>query len=175
MRNKKLVVVSVIILVGFVICAALATLLVALTLNSKQTQTPNKFSVTIDRGPCFGFCPIYKATVDQDGKVNIEYNDRFESEKKTTNYEISEDSAKKIMEEVNAVKFFDLKDKYEDIYVTDLPSLTITVTADGKTKSIYMYGLDNTVPEELTLLGKQIDNYLNIDKYLPNPNPFPTE
>jgi hypothetical protein len=125
----------------------------------RSGQAAHDIKITLERGPCFGFCPVYVLSVDEDGTVKVD-GQIYKGGKPTglnTTYRISSDKVTKLIAEFNKVEFFKLDDEYRDPLVTDLPSTEITYSVDGKTKRVYLYGLANTVPAKLAALADQID------------------
>ncbi|HSB88454.1 MAG TPA: DUF6438 domain-containing protein [Anaerolineales bacterium] len=102
-------------------------------------SVPADFQVTIERGPCFGACPVYNLTVGADGSVEYE-GIRFVGVEGVRTTRLSEDEVKALVAAVVTADFFRLADRYE-VQVTDLPSIDTTVTMDGRTKGVYHYGL----------------------------------
>ena len=47
-------------------------LLLALTVNAQDKTLTKKDSITLERGACFGTCPIYQVSVASDGTVRFE-------------------------------------------------------------------------------------------------------
>ncbi len=114
--------------------------------------------IIIEKGPCFGFCPSYIMTIDQDGNVTFDGRIFVKYEGETRKYKIEKDAVRKMLEEFKNVDFFSLEDEYVDQFVTDLPSLSITLKLDTESKTIFLYGLEDTVPEKLISLAEQIIN-----------------
>lgn len=158
-----LVVGSVLILVLLITAVSL---LIALPLNrGGSTASSNDFTISITRGPCFGFCPAYtlKITAKGDAIYTGESNTAVDGQ--TIDYRVDKDDVGKLVAKVEELGFFNLKDRYENKFVTDLPSQEITVVSNGKTKTIYMYGLDDDIPEGLNDLAELIDEIGNADSY----------
>lgn len=125
--------------------------------------------ITLQREPCFGFCPIYTLTITESGETIFEGENFVNNPGETENYKISEAKVRSLIAEFKDVDFFDLEDEYIDYYVTDLPGTTISLRLDNKFKSIRLYGLEDTVPEELEDLAKSIDRAANVDEFTDNP------
>lgn len=102
-------------------------------------QIPEDFQVLMERGPCFGSCPIFTMTVSADGSVVYDGIRFVEVEGRQT-ATLSETQVQAIFEAVRAADFFDLDDRYE-AQASDLPSITLEVTADGRNQTVYHYGL----------------------------------
>jgi hypothetical protein len=123
---------------GALLAVAAALLLVGCQPRSPDT-VPSDFEVTLERGPCFGTCPVYSMTVSSDGSVVYNGMD-FVIEEGRQEASVSTDQVTEIFQAVIAADFFDLEDRYE-VGATDLPSITTSVTMNGQTQAIYHYGL----------------------------------
>jgi hypothetical protein len=102
-------------------------------------QIPGDFRIRLERGPCFGTCPVYSLSVAADGTVEYE-GIRFVDVEGSQSASLPEDQVRALVDAVLAARFFDLDDRYE-AQATDLPSMTIDLTMDGQTKNVYHYGL----------------------------------
>lgn len=135
--------------------------------NAAGDVRPTDFELTLERGPCFGFCPTYTVTVNNKGAVSLkETSFRTGNSGTLQEYFVTDSSVQKLYAQVVTLDFFNLKDEYVNNQVTDLPSTQITVTANGKTKSIYMYGLDDDIPQALRNFAEEIDTVLEVKGYL---------
>ena len=121
---------------------------------------PADFQVALERGACFGTCPVYKLTLLADGTVAFEGIMFVDVEGNQTAKLTSED-VRGLVNAVVDADFFRLADRYE-VQATDLPSITLTVTMNGRTKSVYHYGLGcgtdfDKAPSSLCGLEAQIE------------------
>jgi hypothetical protein len=139
------------------------------TLNdATQEESGGDFEISLERTPCFGFCPAYKVTIKNNGDVEFEGYSSVDS-MGGHDYKISKDDVKKLKSTVESSKFFQLKNSYENFNVTDLPGSSISVTLGGRTKSIKMYGIEGTdIPMSLVKLAEQIDSVGNTNLYINN-------
>ncbi len=138
--------------------------------DNSEYSNYDKAEITLDRQACFGFCPDYTVTITEAGEVIFEGRNFVQSPGKNESYSIPEANVTKIIREFEDVDFFDLDDEYVDPYITDLPSTTISLRLDDEFKSIKLYGLEDTVPQELVDLADKIDELANTDKYVGEPN-----
>jgi len=116
---------------------------------------PADFQITLERGPCFGACPVYSLTVSADGTVQYE-GLNFVTVEGNQEASLAADEVEKLFQAVVSADFFALDDSYA-VLATDLPSITTTVTVQGRTKSVYHYGLGcgtdlDTAPPQLCAL-----------------------
>jgi hypothetical protein len=121
-------------------------------------------AVTLERGPCFGTCPVFKVTVYTDGTVVYE-GERFvatEGEQKTT---IEPEVVAQLVAGFEAAGYFDWEDEYTEMTVTDLPTITTSVTREGETKRITRYAGDRNAPVALPYLETWIDLAAHINQW----------
>lgn len=122
---------------------------------------PADFRIALDRGPCFGTCPVYTITVSADGSLTYDGRQFVDVVgEQTASLQASE--VQELVDAVIAADFFSLADTYT-VPATDLPSITMVVTLNGRTKSVYHYGLGcgtdlNTAPSRLCDLEARLEN-----------------
>ena len=151
-------------LVVIAICLAV----VVISAGCGQPPTPDNMSdvvVTLERGPCFGACPVYRLTVYGDGRVSYE-GIRFVRIEGTRTATISEDNVRQLIAEFYAIDYFSLHDEYTHADATDMPSATTSITIGGKTKTIIHYHGDFSTPDELTALEDKIDEIVSTRQWV---------
>jgi hypothetical protein len=100
---------------------------------------PEDFQITLERGPCFGTCPVYSLSVVADGSVSYDGR-QFVAVEGSQTVSISQAEVLLLVEAVVEADFFDLADTYT-VPATDLPSIATSVTLNGRFKSVYHYGV----------------------------------
>lgn len=115
--------------------------------------------ITLDRTACFGYCPDYSLTIRGDGSVVYEGRS-FVREIGKREGTISPEDFKKLVDEFYTIKYFTLKDSY-DTNFEDVPTITTSITIDGKTKKVLNKYVAEELPEEVIKLN-ELQN--NIDK-----------
>lgn len=89
---------------------------------------------SIERTPCFGTCKAYRIEVYRSGSAL--YNGRSNMEKQGPHTAlISTETMAAVLAHAEAAGFFAMQDTY-DADVTDVPSTTIRIIADGKDKKV---------------------------------------
>ena len=121
--------------------------------------------ITLERTPCFGFCPVYTLNIHGDGTVVYEGKD-FVKIKGHAEATISQEEIEQLVAEFEKVDYFSLHDSYTERTITDAPSVITSITIDGRTKTIEHYHGDFSTPEELTRLEDRIDEIINIDQWI---------
>jgi hypothetical protein len=118
-------------------------------------------TISLERTPCFGFCPDYTVAVFGNGTVVYEGRN-FVAVEGVQKGQITQDDVRDLVDEFYSTGFFNMRDRYEQS-VTDLPSQTTTITIDGNTKSVYRYGSE---PERLAMLEDRIDEIAQTEKWV---------
>jgi hypothetical protein len=136
------------------------------TPSPAPTPTPDfsTVQITLERTPCFGFCPVYKLTIHGDGTV--EYDG--ENNVNVTGHQTAQLTQAQMQELVTTFQqagYFDLKENYT-APVTDLPSTITSFSLEGRSKLITNYGgctIDSSekAPQALCDLEAKIDSIVN--------------
>ena len=122
-------------------------------LNCSSTKTAVNYDrIEYEAGACFGFCPIYKMTINSDRTAIFEaerFNfsqDRTSEEKEGTfKGRINEEEYKQLISMLNSLEPKQLKDYYGNKNVSDLPTSYLTLKfQDGTNKKIEDYGKHGT-------------------------------
>lgn len=119
--------------------------------------------VTVERGPCNGWCPYYRASIYSNGVIVYEGRAFVEAEgiRLTT---IGYKDLEQIVAIIARVDFFNLPDSYGHDSL-DIPIDKITVTRLGRTKTITIFNVyfsdapdSQYPPDELTELMRIVEN-----------------
>jgi len=98
--------------------------------------------VTLQRGFCYGRCAQYVLTISSDGSVVFDGKEETKIKGKATG-SISKEDLKRLIDQFDTVKFFQLEDRYEfgncPIKISDTPSAITTLRINGKTKTVRHY------------------------------------
>lgn len=121
-------------------------------------------SVTLERGICFGTCPVYTLTIFANGSVVYEGKD-FVKELGVRNGSVNASIAEELFRMIDTSGFIDLADSYSAYDITDMPSATITLITKTKVKRVEHYHGDMTAPPILTDLENAIDQAANITRW----------
>ena len=133
--------------------------------NAKaQKKSNSEVLITIERGACYGTCPIYSAQISGDGTVvyNGIENVKVKGKKR---FKIPKAKVQELVKAFENINYFSLKDKYETdengMRIADLPPVTTSISFKGKTKKvIHNYG----APKELRELENKIDEAADLKK-----------
>jgi|SRR3989344_4623724 len=119
--------------------------------------------ITLDRTQCFGTCPAYSLIIYGNGTVVYEGRAFVEVEGQKV-YEISREDVKEIVDIFYEIDYFSLNDEYTES-VTDLPTITTSITIDDETKQVIDY---YGAPEKLKELEKKIDEIAKTNELIGN-------
>ena len=115
-----------------------------------------QIAITLERTACFGTCPVYSVTIYTDGTV--EYNgERFVDVEGEQTGNIDPETIQQLIAGFEAAGYFDWNDEYTDMGVSDLPTITTSVTRNGETRQITRYAGDESAPVALPYLETWID------------------
>lgn len=119
----------------------------------------------LERGPCFGRCPIYKVALYADGAV-VYRGGMFVAVQGTVTDHVGPESVAKLVDFAERSGFFNLVDRYP-LQVFDVPSVTITVRSASCTKTVFMEGeLEHRMPWVFVRLGKRIDQLAGVQRWI---------
>ncbi len=133
-----------------------ALMVLAVFPAAAQEAASDGASITLERTPCFGMCPVYTVTLHEDGTVVYNGDQHVDVEGEQT-INIGAEAFDELMQVIEDVGYFEWDDEYTDMTVTDQSYIMISVTRDGETKSINHYLGDATAPLALGYLENWID------------------
>ncbi len=122
--------------------------------EAAQANTSKIDEITIHRTACFGECPAYTLTMRSDGCAHlIGETDFILKGYYTALIDFSE-----VSEEIDKNRFFELSPQYPrpPAFVTDAPTLSVSVTRGSRTYSVTASG-DDFTPPNLIDLARMID------------------
>lgn len=116
----------------------------------------NNVEIRLERGVCFGFCPAYTVTISGDGQVR--YNGaRFVNVVGERSAAIPREDVARLVARFDEIGFDRLNDAYR-ANVTDLPTYRVSITRNGRTKTIVDYGgVGAGMPRSVRDLQVEID------------------
>jgi hypothetical protein len=112
--------------------------------------------IRLERGPCYGFCPIYSIEMRGDGQVAYKGGNQVLIHG-PIDYTIRPDLVRILVDQARAADFWSLDAIYH-APVTDLATYRISVTIGGQTKTIDDYaGQSAGMPAAISQLEDAID------------------
>lgn len=110
----------------------------------------------LERTPCFGSCKSYRINVYRSGYATFEGRANVEKIGMHKGF-VGKDSLDKLLKAAERYKFLEMKDRYDNPNVTDLPSTIIRMVAQGKDKQVV--GRHGT-PEAFTQFANEVETLL---------------
>jgi hypothetical protein len=132
---------------------------------------PAMGSVSLERGPCFGTCPVYKVTVDRSGEVRFEGR-RFVADTGVFTGPASSASVDSLFAELEAAGYFGFADSYRmgqpgcERYATDLPTVITEVRLGDRTKRVEHDRGCADAPAALSVLEGRIDVVAGVGRWM---------
>ena len=132
---------------------------------------PDSSVVSLQRGPCFGTCPVYRVTLSRAGVVRFT-GVRHTQQTGEAAGQIPPARVDSLVAELEGAGYFDLADAYEPgtetcgPTATDLPSATTAVVLNGRRKEIRHYYGCSAAPQELVRLERRIDEIAGTKRWI---------
>lgn len=122
--------------------------------------------ITIERQPCFGFCPVYTLSIHGDGHVQYNGTDHVDVTGEQTST-ISAAEVQSLADAMIEAGYLEWNDSYMNQDVTDQAYVITSITlSDGTTKRIEHYHGDFSAPEGLTDVENMIDRTANVAQWV---------
>lgn len=131
-----------------------------------QVQDGDSVFARLRRGACFGRCPMYEVLIYQSGYATYDAK-RFTDTVGFFYAHLPASKLEDIKKYANEVGYFEMEDKYDNEYVTDLPSTETRCHFDGKDKAIVNRYQG---PRELRSFEQYIDDVLKDVKWIRIPS-----
>jgi len=158
-----------------IICTILFLLLLSSCAGqSEPTPLPADTEIFLQRGPCFGGCPVYSVTIQADGTV-IYQGTRFVEQTGEVRSSISQADLQRLVEAFDEARFFKFKDRYNEPrgftcreFRTDAPSVITSITIDGTSKQVNHYTgcIGFSREDKLIALEDLIDEVVNTEQWI---------
>lgn len=139
--------------------------------DTRSTTVDAAAYVSMERGPCFGTCPVYGVEIDAAGTVTFDGR-RFVDQTGTATAQIGADEAARLMRSLEADGFFELAPRYIHgekecgAYHTDAPHVTLTLSLDGRTHSVqHDYGCTGA-PDALRRMHERVDRAAGVERWI---------
>jgi hypothetical protein len=151
-------------LIGLVILIISIPSIIVYIINFYDPTPPQDVIITVERTACFGFCPDYRLSIYGNGKVVYEGRYYVQVEGRRITY-IPKRKVRELVAEFERIGFYNFDDRYI-MSATDLPSTLISIDLEGRSKTIDMYGTEMIAPEEISNLIKQIEEAVNVSRWV---------
>ena len=139
--------------------------------DAGQARADSAVRITLERGPCFGTCPVYSVALDGSGAVLFQGR-RFVADTGISTGSVPRARIDSLAAELTAGGYFDFADHYVAgepgcvQYATDLPSVITEVRAGGRTKRIEHDHGCMEAPKALTALEGRIDSVAGVARWI---------
>ena len=127
----------------------------------KNVEPDDSLFASIQRGACFGTCPIYTMKIYNSGYVILN-GIRFIDKIGTHSTTLSKQNMLTFIEGAMNIGYMELEDDYDNIHVTDLPAVITSIVINGKRKTVrrrYNY------PKGILSFEKLFDDLLDSEKW----------
>ena len=111
----------------------LSILLLSVSVPS-SAYDPHSVIISLERGPCYGTCPVYRVTIYGDGTVRYDGTNHV----RVTGSQaavIAPERVKALIDEIEWSGYFNLRDDYSEVGVTDQPSAVLYAAVNGRKKA----------------------------------------
>ena len=112
--------------------------------------------ITLERGACFGFCPVYNLAVYKDGTV-VKMGIANVPDLGVTVTKVDGFAVEGVVQQAQALGYFDWKDRYDTQVKTDQTTVVSSVQWEDQYKQIYRYNGDPNAPVGLVWIEDSID------------------
>jgi acetamidase/formamidase len=145
----------------------------AIFVGQTGSQNANADQITLERGACFGTCPVYKLTIKSDGSVTFD-GKRFTKTTGIATGKINQADFRALVSEFEKINYFSLPDAYTPgtkecpRMITDMPSANTSIRLNGRAKSVAHYhgcGTEGALAK-LTALETRIDEVAGTQKWI---------
>jgi hypothetical protein len=112
--------------------------------DAGASALPQQYKISFSTTECFGRCPVYSVSLDQDGNVEFEGQSNVAKEGKSTK-QVAPNDAADVYEALLAASYFGFKDEYRteqdgcERVRTDASTHKWSVARDGQTKDLSQY------------------------------------
>ncbi len=130
-----------------------------------KSAVPHDFKLSLERQACYGFCPMYKVSVDSNGLVTY-VGERFVKLKGTHKAQLGKSQLERLWTALERANLSQYNNFYKKMSVTDLPSAIIQFRGKRRSKSIDHYHGDKSAPESLTRLENELDSLIGTRKWV---------
>lgn len=123
-------------------------------------MTQSDTLITLERGACFGACPIYRVTIAGDGTISYHGDGHVAVTGQQIDH-IAPEQVAQLVAYMQARDYSALADRYDAFDMTDMPTYKTSLVVGGISKSVEHYAGDLQAPFVLTQIENQIDLVAN--------------
>lgn len=141
----------------------LSILLLAVSVPS-GAYDPRSVVISLERGPCYGTCPVYRVTLYGDGTVRYDGTNHVRVMGSQAAV-IAPERVKALIDEIERSGFYNLRDDYTEVSVTDAPSAVLYTAVNGRKKQVRHYLGDFNAPGVLETIESRIDETAGVQRW----------
>ena len=139
----------------------------------KTNELPADTLIVLQRGACERRCAVYKVMIFADGSVLFDGR-HYVRRPILAKASISLETVRQLLDEVVALRFFDLKARYGyddatgcDSIKSDAPSAIVSISSGGASKTVMHYlGCVGADSERLKRFEEKIDEAVNTARWI---------
>lgn len=147
------------------VIAVLAVFALTACAAAQTPATEGPVEIRLNRTVCFGFCPDYTVTINGEGEVRYEGR-RFVDAVGVRTATIPREDVARLLARFDEIGFDNLRDSYRG-QMTDLPTYTISLTRNGRTKTVVDYaGTSVGMPRAVRDLQQEIDRVAGTSQWV---------
>lgn len=120
---------------------------------------------TLERGACYGVCPIYKLTVREDGTVEYD-GERFVKVRGKAEGRLDAAGVSRLKQAFETARFGSFAAAYEQHSITDMPTAVVSFGDGAKAKVVRHYFGDESAPAALTALEQELDAIVQVEQWI---------
>jgi hypothetical protein len=103
--------------------------------NFENISENDSLFASIDKGACFGKCPVYSMKIYNSGSVRY-YGKNFVEKEGSFSMVLDKDQMSSFVEKAKEINYMEMDDTYDNRNITDLPSIKSSIVIDKTRKSI---------------------------------------
>ena len=152
----------------FALIAALLILSQVVTVPAEESADfDESIVISLERGMCFGTCPVYTVSLFGNGTVLWSGEMYVETTGNDTR-EINPADVYALFQSLQDGGFFELNESYTAYEITDMPFVVLTVRNETLSKEVHHYHGDMSAPENLSLMEDTVDLVANTTHWIGN-------
>lgn len=101
----------------------------------ESLDVPDSLLVSLERTACYGTCPTFKFNIYNSGFAEFEGIRFVDSVGRYTGW-VPKERLNQVKELANQINYFEMKDQYDNTYITDIPATITIVQFDGRLKRV---------------------------------------
>jgi hypothetical protein len=128
-------------------------------------------TITLERQPCFGTCPVYIVAVERTGAVRFEGR-RFVADSGVHTATVPAARVDSLLRELDDAGYFGLDERYRagepgcGAYATDLPTVIVQVRIGERSKRVEHDHGCASAPDALSVLERRIDEVAGVQRWV---------